>query len=141
MQSSGSSERPCWAATAPYIASVISSPCAKFTTRTTPKITLRPSAIRPYTSPVSTPDSTTLRISSTGIGVRRPAGAGSGGSGFVARHREDRLGLGHRRGQHHRRHAVQDLDARRADALDLALRVELDGRAQHHLALDVGLAD
>lgn len=40
---------------AAYIATTANSPCAKLTTRTTPKITDRPSAISPYTRPVSTP--------------------------------------------------------------------------------------
>ena len=38
---------PVQSTTAMNIAIVIISPCAKFTTRTTPKMTDRPSAIRP----------------------------------------------------------------------------------------------
>src|SRR5262249_22928393 len=55
--------------TAMYMAMVIISPWAKLTTRTTPKITDRPNAIRPYTRPVSTPPTATLRTISAGTGV------------------------------------------------------------------------
>src|SRR3954463_14676311 len=122
------------------MASVISSPCAKFTTRTTPKITLSPSAIRPYTSPVSTPESTTFNISSTGMGTSCPPQLARR-SGFVTGHRKYGLGLRGGGGQPPRRHLVQILDAGRADPLHLALGVELNGRPEHHLARNVGLAN
>src|SRR5260221_12228947 len=60
MQSNGSSLSAANRIVAAYIATVIISPCAKFTTRTTPKMTDRPRAIRPYTRTVRTPAITTF---------------------------------------------------------------------------------
>src|SRR5712664_3622349 len=121
---------------AAYIATVIISPCAKLTTRTTPKITDRPSAIKPYTRPVRTPAMTTFATRSkdtqSGGLLRPPLRL------LVPRNREHRLGCGRRLRQDHGRDQVQVLHAGRADALDLALVVELDRPAERHLVGDVG---
>src|SRR5512145_271795 len=140
---------------APYIAIVIISPCAKFTTRTTPKITDSPSAIRPYTNPVRTPAIATLTMRSQVMGKKR---AGEPAlyserfrSGFPAvggllrllilGDRKHRLSRGRGARQYHRGQELQVLHAGRADALDLALGVELDRPAERHLLGDVGLSD
>src|SRR5439155_17264436 len=132
MATNGSSPSAANRTLAAYIAMVIISPCAKFTTRTTPKITDRPSAIRPYTRPVRTPAITTFRIRS---------GATRISSLLVFGHRKYRLGRGGVRRQHDRWHEVAVLHASRADALDLAFLVEFDRRAERHFLGDIGLAD
>src|SRR3989442_15364542 len=65
MATKGSSLSAAKSTVAAYMAMVIISPCAKFTTRTTPKITERPSAISPYTRPVRIPETTTLATKSS----------------------------------------------------------------------------
>src|SRR5689334_20923309 len=65
MARNGSRFRAAKRAVAAYIAMVIISPWAKLTTRTTPKITDRPSAISPYTRPVSSPETTTFATRSS----------------------------------------------------------------------------
>src|SRR3954465_4339545 len=87
---------------AAYMAMVIISPCAKLTTRTTPKITDRPSAISPQTRPGRTPKTTTLATKSA-------AGISSGF--LVVRRREDRLGGGGLFRQHDGRQEIQVLHA------------------------------
>src|SRR4051812_25051416 len=103
-----------------YIASVMSSPCAKLTTRITPKITDRPSAISPYTRPVSKPATTTLTTrSAEGIGC-----CFAEALRFVLGRGEHELRLRERARQGDRRLTVEVLNTRRADAFDLALRIE-----------------
>src|SRR6266850_5619295 len=75
-----------------YMATVIISPCAKFTTRTTPKMTDNPSAIRPYTSPVSRPLTVTFKkiLAGTGGG---PAKGRSGARAGAREHTPDQARL------------------------------------------------
>src|SRR6185369_2223174 len=135
---SGSRPRLANNTTARYIATVIISPCAKLTTRTTPKITDRPSAISPYTMPVSTPAMVTL--------TTRSSGTLQGGllrlllCLFIVGDREYRLGFCCALGQHHARLSIQVLRAGREVSFHLALGVELERAAQHGAISDVGLA-
>src|SRR5256885_17072154 len=110
MATNGSSLSAAKRTVAAYMAMVIISPCAKLTTRTTPKITDRPSAISPQTRPVRTPETTTLA-------TRSAAGLSSGF--LVVRRRVDRLRGGGLFRQHDGRREIHVMHARRADAFDL----------------------